>query len=118
LLSTRTWTLRSLDASSSAFTVAGGVVLGYGSVWSAQTGATTTGLRGYGLDGRRRFATLGARSIGAVPTLGRFAYVGLNDGYRLHAVEVVDLVRGRVVARPQVRGALFLVGDTPSTCWC
>jgi hypothetical protein len=118
LLSTRTWTMRRLDATTSSLSVAGGVLLGYGAVWSARTGVTTSGIRGYGLDGRRRFVALRDRSVSAIPTFGNLAYVGLNDGYRSHAVRVIDLRRGRVVARPLVEGAVFLVGDTPSVCWC
>jgi hypothetical protein len=54
---------------------------------------------------------------GGVQVRWPYAYRGLDDGYRPHRADVVDLRSGRL-ARARVPGWVALLGDEERLCWC
>jgi hypothetical protein len=89
LIDSRTWTVRTIDASATGVTLARGRLLAYG----------PRGVRAYSLRGRRLFETLGRRRVWSVAARGGIAYATSRG--RTH---VIDTGTGRV--RRTIRRAL------------
>ena len=95
LVDTRTWSRRTLRSDASAASVAGGLLLVYGSVWNAEAGDFVgTGLNVFDPSGKRRFELFGSRPVGNVQVVGQLAYVSFDDSC---LGRVVDLRSGRVL---------------------
>jgi hypothetical protein len=88
LLDVATGEARMLDRDATGATRANTTLLTYG----------RDELRGYRLDGSRRFTLLGGTDTGYVQVAGRHAYVGSGNSTRF---TVVDVEKGRVVGRPR-----------------
>ena len=86
LLDVATGESRMLDRFATGATRANATLLTYGG----------NELRGYRLDGSRRFMVLAGTDTGYVQVAGRHAYVGTNNSTRF---TVLDIERGRVVGR-------------------
>jgi hypothetical protein len=96
LVDTRTWSKRTLGSDASAASVAGDLLLVYGSVWNPEAGDFKgTGLNVFDPSGKRRFRLFRSRPVGNVQVVGRLAYVSFDDVSCLG--RIVDLRSGRVL---------------------
>lgn len=102
-IDTEDWSVETLDAAASAFSIVAGRLLLYGGPYDSRTGV---GLDAYDQSGRRVFALFGDRHVGYVQTAGRYAYVSSENSTR-H--EIVDVVSGRVIRTVRTRGPLTLL---------
>jgi hypothetical protein len=97
LLDTEARSRETIDGSAGEVRVSGGTLLAFEGVPFAR--GQGLGLRGYGLDGRRRFRLLKGEHIGDVEIAGRFAYALVRGG----GVAVIDTRSRTVVHRSKTR---------------
>lgn len=106
LVDTRTWTVRTVDASADWAQRAGKLLLATAYLWdSAAQEYRGIGLRAYTLDGEPRFHALGARAFQWLSVVGAHAYVPHDDS---RPFSVVDLRTGRVVRESDRRPPVLL----------
>jgi hypothetical protein len=67
--------------------------------------------------GEERLRVASTPAGGGVQVRWPYAYRGLDDGYRPHRADVVDLRSGRLT-RARVPGWVALLGDEERLCWC
>ncbi len=96
LLDVPTGSPRVLDAAASELALAGSTLLTYG----------RDELRGYRLDGTRRFTLLEGTDTGYVQVAGRWAYVGSANSTRF---TIVDVEQGRIAGRVQTSNSTVLL---------
>jgi hypothetical protein len=98
LIDTDDWSTRTIDEETSSFSFVAGtlVALNDGGV-----------IRGYAIDGTRRFTLRGERPIGIVWTSRRYAYVFRTD----NSAAVVDASSGRVLGRTHTDVLTVIAGD-------
>jgi hypothetical protein len=98
LVDTTDWTFRMIDDEVVWLQRAGDLVLATGGLWNSVTQERRgIGLRGYELDGTRRFQVLDDRVVDGVEAVGGRALVRLGDA---DEVAVVDLGSGRILDEP------------------
>jgi hypothetical protein len=98
LIDTRDWSVRTIDEKTSEFWLVDGKLVALD-----EDGA----IRGYVVDGTRRFAFPGEQPIGIVLTTGRYAYVFRMD----NSVAVIDVGSGRILRRIKTDVQSLLAGD-------
>ncbi|HET7647980.1 MAG TPA: hypothetical protein VFK17_05370 [Gaiellaceae bacterium] len=110
LIDTLTWSVRTLDRTTTRATVAAGTLIAYGLLWDSRSQRFSgTGLIGYTLDGDRRYHHYGDDPISAVEPIGDRLIVGGAAGSALfRRGALLDARSGR-----ELRRASFAV--TPLT---
>lgn len=108
LVDPRDWRVRVLDPTVGQAVRTGDLVIGSGGD-DALVAFEATG------EERLRVASTPAR--GGVQVRWPYAYRGLDDGYRPHRADVVDLRSGRLT-RARVPGWVALLGSEERLCWC
>jgi hypothetical protein len=95
LVETQTWSRRMLQREATAASVAGDLLLVYGSRWNSETGVFEgAGLSAFDRAGERRFRLFGTQPFGDVQVAGRRAYVSFADSC---GGQIVDLGSGRAL---------------------
>jgi hypothetical protein len=95
LIETEDWSVRMLDAKTSAATVAGHTLLGFGSYydWDSRKWVGA-GLSGYSLEGDQRFHLFGNEPVWDVQVMRTQAYAAFEESSR---AALVDVPSGRLV---------------------
>lgn len=115
LLDVRDWTSRQVLPQGRWFHATADALLAY----AGPAGRRSRALAAFTHQGAPLFRLeLDTVSFG-VQSAGPYAYLGLGDAYRAHAVTVVDTRTGEAVRRPTIPGWLLLVSPSqPQFCWC
>lgn len=97
LVDTQGWSKRMLAPDATAASLAGDLLLVYGSRWNSWAGRFEgVGLSGFELGGERRFRLFGAKPVASVEVVGQHGYVRFDDSYSCQG-RIVDLGSGRVL---------------------
>jgi hypothetical protein len=99
------WSVRTLDAAASSFSIVAGRLLVYGAPYGSSTG---TGLDAYDRAGKLVFSLFGDRHVAYVQTEGRYAYLSTANSSR-H--EIVDVAVGRMLRTVRTKGPLTLLSS-------
>ena len=102
------WSIRTLDPTVRAASRAGDLVVGW---------AGDDALVAFAAGGGERLRVARTPAGGGVQVRWPYAYRGLDDGYRPHRADVIDLRTGRLT-RARVPGWVALLGDEERLCWC
>lgn len=99
LVDTRTWSVRTLDRTSTTATFAGGVLFAYGTGWDSRSSQTTgSGLTAYDAGGRELYHRYGDEQIyGATPVPGGVLVAGNPGSTVFHRQDLLDVRSGRVL---------------------
>jgi hypothetical protein len=108
LVDPRGWIARVLDPDVRTAARSGNLVVGSGD---------DLALVAFSADGTERLRLVRTPADGGLQTRWPYAYLGLDDGYRPHRADVVDLRTGRV-SRARADGWTALLGDEERLCWC
>jgi hypothetical protein len=108
LVDPRDWSARVLDPAVRAAARTGDLVVGFGG---------DEALLAFAADGTERLRVVRSPAGGGVQVRWPYAYRGLDNGYRPHRADIVDLRTGRV-ARASADGWTALLGDEERLCWC
>jgi hypothetical protein len=98
VIDTATWTVRTVDSTTSAFAPAEDTLLAWD--WTAQpspSAATGSGISAYGLDGTPRFHLLGQSPISWVDVAGGIAYAWSAISNKTQTVSIIDLASRQVL---------------------
>lgn len=97
LVDTQGWSKRMLAPDATAASLAGDLLLVYGSRWNSWAGSFDgVGLSAFDRAGERRFRLFGAKPVGSVEVVGQHGYVRFDDSYSCQG-RIVDLGSGRVL---------------------
>ena len=102
------WSTRTLDLTVRAASRAGELVVGW---------AGDDALVAFAAGGDERLRVVRTPAGGGVQVRWPYAYRGLDNGYRPHRADVIDLRTGRLT-RGRVPGWVALLGDEERLCWC
>jgi hypothetical protein len=94
IIDTATWTVHTVDSTTSAFAPAGETLLVWD--WTAQT-SPSTGISAYGLDGTPRFHLLGQSPITWVDVANGIAYAWSTITNKTQTISIIDLASRQVV---------------------
>jgi hypothetical protein len=108
LVNPRDWSVRTLDPAVRVATRTAGMLVG----WYGGDALVV-----FDTGGRERLRIARTPAGGGIQLHWPFAYRGLDNEYRRHRVDVVDLRSGRV-SRASVPGWVALLGDQERLCWC
>ena len=96
LVDMQEWSKRMLAPDATAASLAGDLLLVYGSRWDWVGSFEGVGLSGFDREGERRFRLFGAQSVASVEVVGQHGYVRFDDSYGCPG-RIVDLRSGRVL---------------------
>ena len=114
LIDTRTWSVHTLDHTTSSVTFSGGVLFGFGTSWDSRSSTMSgSGLTAYDPDGRQLYHRYGRQPIGGVEAIPRGVLVGGSQGSTVFRREdLLEPRTGRLLAHARVTVDL-LNGDQP-----
>jgi hypothetical protein len=114
LIDTRTWSVRTLDHTTSAISYTRGVLFAYGTSWDSQSSKMGgSGLTAYDPSGHQLYHRYGQQPISGVTAVPRGVLVGGNQGSSVFRhQDLLEPRSGRVLGRPRVDVEL-ITGDQP-----
>jgi len=104
LIDTRSWSVRTLDRTTSSITFSGGVLFAFGTSWDSPTSTMRgSGLTAYDSAGHELYHRYGHQPIGGVAAVPRGVLVGGNQGSSVFRREdVLEPRSGRVLGHARV----------------
>jgi hypothetical protein len=114
LIDTRTWSVRTLDRTSSSVTFSGGVLFAFSTSWDSRTSKLSgSGLTAYDTGGRKLYHRYGRQPIGSVEAVPRGVLVRGSQGSAVfHHQDLLEPRSGRLLGRARVKVEL-ISGDQP-----
>jgi hypothetical protein len=114
LIDTRTWSIHTVDHTTSSIVYADHVLFAFGTAWDSRTSTTSgSGLTAYHRDGRELYHRYGNQPIGSVEQISSGVLVDGSQGSSVFRhQELLQPASGRVIGRAGVNAELFS-GDQP-----
>jgi hypothetical protein len=114
LIDTRSWSVRTLDHTTSSVSFSGGVLFAFGTSWDSRTSKMSgSGLTAYDAGGRQLYHRYGQQPIGGVAAVPGGVIVGGNQGSSVFRREdVLDSRSGHILGHARVDVEL-ISGDQP-----
>jgi hypothetical protein len=114
LIDTRTWSVRTLDTTTSSITYAGGVLFAFGTSWDSRTSTMSgSGLTAHGSGGEELYHRYDRQPIGGVTAVPGGVLVGGSQGSAVfHHQDLLDPRSGHLRGHARVDVEL-LTGDQP-----
>ena len=114
LIDTRTWSVRTLDTTTSSITYAGGILFAFGTSWDSRTSTMTgSGLTAYDSGGQELYHRYDRQPIGGVTTVPGGVLVGGSQGSAVfHHQDLLDPRSDHLRGHARVDVEL-LTGDQP-----